>query len=146
MRLALFEYFHRCDKNEEVNHYLFDPMKVKSLKYLFASFVTLLYRCSNIRLTQCYFIGMGLGTFQSIDFALVMDVLPDEKDKAKDIAVWHQALVLPNAIATPTGGIILDYFESVDCTIGLGYIILFAVTAFYFLLSAIFVTKIKRAN
>ncbi|CAG2244177.1 unnamed protein product [Mytilus edulis] len=93
-----------------------------------------------------FFFGMGLGTFQSIDFALVMDVLPDEKDKAKDIAVWHQALVLPNAIATPTGGIILDYFESVDCTIGLGYIILFAVTAFYFLLSAIFVTKIKRAN
>lgn len=93
-----------------------------------------------------FFFGVGLGTFQSIDFALVMDVLPDEKDKAKDIAVWHQALVLPNAIATPIGGIILDYFESVDCTLGLGYIILFAVTAFYFLLSGMFVTRIRRAN
>lgn len=93
-----------------------------------------------------FFFGIGLGTFQSIDFALVMDVLPEEKDKAKDIAVWHQALVLPNAIATPIGGIILDYFESVDCALGLGYIILFAVTAFYFLMSGIFVTKIKRAN
>lgn len=95
---------------------------------------------------NCNISGVGLGTFQSIDFALVMDVLPDEKDKAKDIAVWHQALVLPNAIATPIGGMILDYFESVDCQLGLGYIILFAVTSFYFLLSGIFVTKIRRAK
>jgi hypothetical protein len=36
---------------------------------------------------NCNISGVGLGTFQSIDFALVMDVLPDEKDKAKDIAV-----------------------------------------------------------
>lgn len=93
-----------------------------------------------------FFFGVGLGAFQSIDFALVMDVLPDERDKAKDIAVWHQALVLPNAIATPIGGMILDYFESVDCQLGLGYIILFAVTSFYFLLSGIFVTKIRRAK
>lgn len=75
-----------------------------------------------------------------------MDVLHDDKDKAKDIAVWHQALILPNALATPVGGIILDYFESVDCELGLGYIILFAVTSVYFLLSGIFVNKIRRAS
>ena len=69
--------------------------------------------------------GIGFGAFQSVDFALVMDVLPDERDKAKDIAVWHQALILPNALATPTGGLIVDYFESVNCELGLGYIILF---------------------
>lgn len=92
------------------------------------------------------FTGSGFGSFQSVDFALVMDVLPDEKDKAKDIAVWHLALVLPNAIATPTGGVILDFFESVNCEIGLGYIILFSVTGFYFLLSAVFVLKIRRAR
>lgn len=75
-----------------------------------------------------------------------MDVLPQEKDKAKDIAVWHQALILPNALATPVGGIILDYFQQVDCVIGLGYIILFAVTAAYFCLSGLFVMKIRRAR
>lgn len=91
-------------------------------------------------------IGIGFGSFQSVDFALVMDVLPEEKDKAKDLAVWHLALILPNALATPVGGLILDYFESVNCRIGLGYIILFIVTTVYFLLSGIFVTRIRQAK
>ncbi|WAQ95202.1 hypothetical protein MAR_027892 [Mya arenaria] len=73
-------------------------------------------------------------------------VIMSDRDKAKDIAVWHQALILPNALATPVGGFILDYFQSVDCKIGLGYIILFSVTAVYFCLSGIFVTRIKRAR
>ena len=36
------------------------------------------------------FTGAGFGCFQAVDFALLMDVLPEEKDKAKDIAVWSQ--------------------------------------------------------
>ena len=36
------------------------------------------------------FLGIGFGAYSAVDFALVMDVLPDEKDKAKDLAVWHQ--------------------------------------------------------
>ncbi|XP_053392530.1 uncharacterized protein LOC123563862 [Mercenaria mercenaria] len=99
-----------------------------------------------IAIVTAFCFGVGFGSFQSVDFALVMDVLPQEKDKAKDIAVWHQALILPNALATPVGGIILDYFQQVDCQIGLGYIILFAVTAVYFCLSGLFVMKIKRAR
>ncbi|XP_033733654.1 uncharacterized protein LOC117322813 isoform X2 [Pecten maximus] len=104
------------------------------------------YNAYFIALVMAFLFGIGFGSFQSVDFALVMDVLQDDKDKANHIAVWHQALVLPNALATPVGGIILDYFESVDCKLGLGYIILFAVTAVYFLLSAIFVNKIRRAS
>ncbi|KAK7113209.1 uncharacterized protein [Littorina saxatilis] len=93
-----------------------------------------------------FLIGIGFGAFQSVDFALVMDVLPEEREKAKDIAVWHQALVLPQALATPVGGLILDLFERVNCQIGLGYIILFLVTAVYFMLSGAFVFKIRRAQ
>ena len=37
-----------------------------------------------------FFLGAGFGSYQAVDFALVMDVLPVEKDKAKDLAVWHQ--------------------------------------------------------
>lgn len=101
-----------------------------------------------INVSQMFLItsGIGFGSFQSVDFALVMDVLPEEKDKAKDIAVWHLALILPNALATPVGGLILDYFESVNCKLGLGYIILFVVTTVYFLLSGIFVTRIRQAK
>ena len=46
-----------------------------------------------------------------------MDVLPEEKEKAKDIAVWHQALVLPQALATPIGGLVLDLFERLNCEV-----------------------------
>ncbi|KAK3750931.1 hypothetical protein QZH41_015019 [Actinostola sp. cb2023] len=90
--------------------------------------------------------GIGFGAYCAVDFALVMDVLPAEKDKAKDLAIWHQALVLPQAIATPIGGIILDVFERWRCDIGLGYIILFLLTSVYFALSGIFVMKIKKAR
>nr|XP_006821695.1 PREDICTED: uncharacterized protein LOC102803819 [Saccoglossus kowalevskii] len=87
--------------------------------------------------------GIGYGSFVAVDFALVLDVLPAEKDKAKDIAIWSVAFVLPQLIATPTGGILLDVFEYVNCEIGLGYIILFSVTSVYFMLSALFVSRIK---
>lgn len=90
--------------------------------------------------------GVGFGAYCAVDFALVMDVLPNDREKAKDLAVWHQALVLPQAIATPTGGVILDMFEKLRCDIGLGYIILFLVTSVYFVLSGIFVYNIKKAK
>ena len=54
-----------------------------------------------------------------------------------------QALILPQALATPIGGLLLDVFESVNCHIGLGYLILFLMTGVYFFLSALFVHKIK---
>ena len=63
-----------------------------------------------------------------------------------EYVIFLQALVLPQAIATPTGGIILDMFEKLRCDIGLGYIILFLVTAVYFVLSGIFVFNIKKAK
>ncbi|XP_046584723.1 uncharacterized protein LOC124291706 isoform X1 [Haliotis rubra] len=99
-----------------------------------------------IAVAMAFVFGTGFGAFQSVDFALVMDVLPEEKDKAKDIAVWHLALILPQVLATPVGGVVLDIFERVNCEIGLGYIIVFVMTSFYFLLSGLFVFKIRRAK
>uniref|UniRef100_A0A1I8ISD5 MFS domain-containing protein n=1 Tax=Macrostomum lignano TaxID=282301 RepID=A0A1I8ISD5_9PLAT len=90
--------------------------------------------------------GISFGSYQAVDFALLMDVLPEAKDKSRDIAVWQQALVLPQALAVPVGGIILDIFERIDCTAGLGYIILFSITATYFILGGVFVTRIRRAK
>jgi len=93
-----------------------------------------------------FIIGLGFGAFQSVDFALVMDVLQREDEKANDIAVWHQALVLPQALATPLGGVILDVFQRQNCHVGLGYILLFLLTAAYCFSSGAFVYRIKRAR
>ena len=54
--------------------------------------------------------------------------------------------MLPQAIATPIGGIVLDTFEHYGCRIGLGYIALFIITSVYFAVSGYFVTKIRRAK
>ena len=63
-----------------------------------------------------------------------------------DHCVWlisvFQATVLAQALATPIGGVVVDVFESVNCDIGLGYILLFVITSLYFLLSGVFVLKI----
>ena len=56
-----------------------------------------------------------------------------------------QALILPQVLATPIGGFILDFFEQFDCELGLGYIILFGLTALYFFVSGVFVIKIDIA-
>jgi MFS family permease len=57
----------------------------------------------NLCLMIGVFFGLGYGIYSSIDFAIVLDILPSEVDRAKDLAVWHQSLVLPQVIATPIG-------------------------------------------
>lgn len=77
-----------------------------------------------------------------MDFVLVMDIFLEEKDKVKDIVVWYLVFIFFNVLVIFVGGLILDYFESVNCRIGLGYIILFVVIIVYFLFSGIFVMRI----
>ena len=52
--------------------------------FLVVSFHPSSYSCS------LFIAGVGFGAYCAVDFALVMDVLPEDKDKAKDLAVWHQ--------------------------------------------------------
>ena len=42
--------------------------------------------------------GVGYGTFLAVDYAMVLDVLPSAATAAKDMAVWHAALVLPQLL------------------------------------------------
>jgi MFS family permease len=47
--------------------------------------------------------GLGYGAYISVDWALVADVLPDEKTFARDMGVWNIGLTLPQVIATVLG-------------------------------------------
>ena len=47
--------------------------------------------------------GLGYGAYISVDWALVADVLPDEKTFARDMGVWNIALTLPQVFATVLG-------------------------------------------
>lgn len=46
--------------------------------------------CLTVYVNSLVLSGVGFGAYCAVDFALVMDVLPNDREKAKDLAVWHQ--------------------------------------------------------
>jgi MFS family permease len=93
--------------------------------------------------------GLGYGAYESVDWALASDVLPSMDDYAKDMGVWHVAMVLPQVIATPVAGFLLDSFQKVgraQNVPNLGYTVIFLVAVLYFILGTVFVKQIKGAR
>jgi MFS family permease len=93
--------------------------------------------------------GLGYGAYQAVDWALASDVLPSEDDYAKDMGVWHVSFTLPQVLAVPIGGILLDTFQRVGRDAGrpnLGYTVLFALAFVYFVLGTVLVRQVKGAR
>ena len=90
--------------------------------------------------------GLGYGAYQSVDWALASDVLPSEDDYAKDMGVWHVAHTLPQTIATPVAGLLLDRFNVIGSASDnpiLGYSVIFSMAFVYFLLGTLLVRQVK---
>lgn len=51
--------------------------------------------------------GIAYGAYISVDWALGTDVLPSRKDAAKEMAVWHVSMTLPQTIAAPIAASLL---------------------------------------
>ena len=93
--------------------------------------------------------GLGYGAYESVDWALASDVLPSMDDYAKDMGVWHVAMVLPQVIATPVAGFLLDNFQrvgKVQNIPNLGYTVIFMMAVVYFLFGTVFVKQIKKVR
>jgi MFS family permease len=93
--------------------------------------------------------GLGYGAYESVDWALASDVLPSIDDYAKDMGVWHIAMVLPQSIAAPIAGFLLDKFQVVGKAqniANLGYIVIFLLAVVYFVLGTVFVKQIKNVR
>jgi MFS family permease len=93
--------------------------------------------------------GLGYGAYQAVDWALASDVLPNEDDYAKDMGVWHIAFTLPQVVATPMAGVLLDNFQRIGKASGrpnLGYTVIFALAFVYFLLGTVLVRQVKGAR
>ncbi|MEZ0327384.1 MAG: MFS transporter, partial [Fimbriimonas sp.] len=54
--------------------------------------------------------GIGFGAYTSVDWALGTDVLPTKTNAAKEMAIWHVAMTLPQSIAAPIATIIIESF------------------------------------
>jgi MFS family permease len=53
--------------------------------------------------------GIGFGAFSVMDWALATDVLPNKEEFAKDMGIWSLAMVLPQVVAAPIAGVLLDW-------------------------------------
>ncbi len=90
--------------------------------------------------------GLGYGAYDSLAWAMASDVLRSPRDHAKDMGIWHIAVVLPQVIATPIGGFLLDHFQATGAANNvnkMGYIVIFIVAAIYFMCGAIILKQIK---
>ncbi len=86
--------------------------------------------------------GLGYGAYQSVDWALVADVLPSNKNSARDMGVWNVALSLPQVIAPALGGPIRDSFAHAGNPV-LGYQILFIMAIVYCVIGTVTVRFIR---
>jgi MFS family permease len=93
----------------------------------------------------CILFGGAFGLFGSVDFALVCDVLPNKEHFAKDMGIWHIALVVPQFVALPIAGGVLDSLILTDGP-DVAYSVVFGISALYFIIGSCFVSKIKVAK
>jgi MFS family permease len=111
--------------------------------------VFILFQSFTLAMVMGIVFGLGYGAYTSVDWALATDVLPSMDDYAKDMGIWHAATVVPQIIAAPVAGILLDTFQQVGKGAGLptlGYVVIFLIAVVYFILGTIFVRKIKKVR
>ncbi|MEW2395931.1 MFS transporter [Streptomyces sp. NPDC046862] len=83
-------------------------------------------------------LGVGLGVFMSVDFALMTDVLPSALDRGKDLGVINVANALPQVAAPAVAAPIVTYLG--------GYRVLYLVAAVAGLAGAVFVRRIRAVD
>ena len=104
----------------------------------------LIYAWSFGVVVVCAFLfGVGFGSFMAVDMAMVVEALPLPEKAAQDMGVWHTALVVPQMIATPIAGVILDRVKT-DVGVHAGYTAVFSLAVVYFSLGTLFVLKLKN--
>ena len=86
--------------------------------------------------------GLGYGAYQSVDWALVADVLPSHKNYARDMGVWNISLSLPQVIAPVIGGPIIDSFTRSGNSAA-GYQVIFIMAIVYCLIGTATVRYIR---
>ena len=95
--------------------------------------------------------GLGYGMYYAVDWAIACDVLPDrERAGGRDMGLWHVAFTLPTALAPAIFAPILNAFNEPHHVIlglatgnHLGFRLVFAGAAFWFVLGTVFVQRIR---
>ncbi|MFF4028538.1 MFS transporter [Streptomyces sviceus] len=83
-------------------------------------------------------LGVGLGVFMSVDFALMTDVLPTALDRGKDLGIINVANSLPQVAAPALAAPIVTHLG--------GYRVLYGVAAVVGLAGAVLVGRIRNVD
>lgn len=89
--------------------------------------------------------GLGFGAFSVMDWAMATDVLPNAEEFAKDMGLWSLAMVLPQVLAVPLSGLVLDFFRANDYQ-SMGYSLIFLLAALYFCIGTVFVNRLEGVD
>jgi len=84
--------------------------------------------------------GFGYGAFGSVDWALGSDAMPSARSYARDMGIWHVALVGPQLTSAPQGAL-LDWGNRMGD--GFGYTVVFGIAAACFMLGVVLVSRIR---
>lgn len=141
--------------------YLSDKIGRKKVVYIangMIAFMSIFFIfCRTIPITMIVgaLFGLGFGAYTSVDWALGTDVLPTKNNAAKEMAVWHIAMTLPQAFAAPIAGGLVQSFghtESVGAegtvvhyTIA-GYSAMFILCSVCFALGAYLLKNVRKAT
>lgn len=85
--------------------------------------------------------GSAYGAYYPVDMALVVDVLPNPDDAAKDLGVMNIANALPQSLAGALGGLLLGIGGT-----GTNYTMLFLVAGIVAVLGAVAIVPIKKVH
>jgi predicted MFS family arabinose efflux permease len=97
-----------------------------------ASTLTGFYICEVI-------LGLAYGIYIGVDLALVVDVLPNPDDSAKDLGVFNLASALPQTLAPTVGAVLLG----IGSAMNQNYDLLLYAAGAAALLGALFIVPIK---
>lgn len=87
-------------------------------------------------LIYSFIAGLGFGAYQSVDFVLVTQVLPSEKNTGKDLGIINVTSALPQTIGVALAGIVVTLFG--------GYGALFPVGALAVVVGAVLIIPVRN--
>ncbi len=103
-----------------------------------ASFLLTFFPGFGMAMIAAAFLGAGYGAYMSVDQALITRVLPDARDRAKDLGIMNVGSVGPQALAPLGASLIIG-------TLG-GYSVLFGTAGVTTTLGALLVYRVKSVR
>jgi MFS family permease len=88
--------------------------------------------------------GVGYGMYNSVDWALAVDTLPDRRASAKDMGLFHIALTLPGQVMPALGGLVLGLVNGAHGN--QGFRVVFGSAAVFFALSTVLVRRVRSVR